>query len=148
MGQKSAVLADGEDVGGFLFARKAEGDLSFEIEQERFGSALSDRVGDPSSQESRDGLDVGNTVNVGDVLPALLQRLNPCINLLGTAAVADEKEQRAVPGKLDGVLGAKLVGELKGLDSDLIGAWFRTARYDESKATDDGEESEERESSG
>lgn len=148
MGQKPSVLADGEDVGGLLFARKAAGHFAFEVEQERFGSALSDRVGDSSPQESRDGLDVGNAVNVGDELPALFQRLDPCINLLGTAAVADEKEQRAVPGKLDGVLGAKLVGELKGLDSNGIGAWFRTSRYDESKATDEGEESEERGSPG
>lgn len=117
MGQEPAVLADGEDVGGLLFAGKAAGHFPLEIEQERLGPAFTNGIGDAAPQEPWHGLHVGDSLDVGDILPALFQGIDPGVDFLGAAAIADQKEQRAGPGKPDGVLGAELVGELERLDA-------------------------------
>lgn len=118
MGHHPAFPVDGEEVGGPFLARQMAGHPALEIEEQRFGPALANRLGDSTSKESRDSIDIGDAEDVGDAAPALLQRLDPRINLVGALAITDEQEQGPGAGKVDVMGGSELVCELEGFDSD------------------------------
>jgi len=114
MGENPAGGVDDEHVRGFTFEGQLAGDGAFEIEEEGFGAVLADGLGDALFEEARDGLDIGDAVDIGDMTPPGLEGGHPGIDVLGAAAVADEEEEGAFAREGEGVTVAELVGEFEG----------------------------------